>query len=236
MVKATTSSVLGVDGCRGGWIGVRWDGTIATTAFATSIKTLIDEHAGLNVTVVGIDMPMGLPDVGTRQADRLAQRELGRRSSSIFVTPTRAALAMTTQPDVSAANKLHGGPGVSIQAFHLRPKVLEVDEFLRHQHSGQSPRLVEVHPELSFQEMNGGPVSFSKRTAEGLAERRAILARFGIDIETNSAVIPGSVAADDVLDAAAAAWSAWRVHQERARSLPAEPEINDDGIAAAIWV
>jgi predicted RNase H-like nuclease len=40
---------------------------------------------------------------------------------------------------------------------------------------------------------------------------------------------------DDVLDAAAVAWSASRVARGAARRLPAAPERFSDGIDCAIW-
>jgi predicted RNase H-like nuclease len=40
---------------------------------------------------------------------------------------------------------------------------------------------------------------------------------------------------DDVLDAAAAAWTALRVSQGAARCLPDPPETFSDGLPCAIW-
>jgi len=236
LISPASPSVLGVDGCRGGWVGVVWDGRESRFLSASSLKALVADADGFAVTVVGIDMPMGMPDTGTRQADRLAQRALGRRASSIFVTPTRPALAMTTQSEASLVNRDYGGPGVSIQAFNVRPKVLEVDQFAAGRPSAKMPRLVEVHPELSFQEINDAPLGFSKRVPQGQHERRALLNNVGIQLDPTSLTIPGRIFADDVLDAGAAAWSAWRVLHGTARSLPDPPEVNSDGIPAAIWV
>ena len=44
----------------------------------------------------------------------------------------------------------------------------------------------------------------------------------------------GTVAADDILDAAVAAWSAGRIAAGEAVSLPSPPEL-DDGRPIAIW-
>ena len=43
------------------------------------------------------------------------------------------------------------------------------------------------------------------------------------------------VGVDDVLDAAAVAWTARRVAAGAARRLPAEPERFSDGVDCAIW-
>jgi predicted RNase H-like nuclease len=45
----------------------------------------------------------------------------------------------------------------------------------------------------------------------------------------------GAAGVDDVLDAAAVAWSAHRIARGMARSLPEQPEPGPDGHAAAIW-
>src|SRR5439155_671039 len=59
----------------------------------------------------------------------------------------------------------------------------------------------------TFAELNGGPLRFSKKTAEGLAERRALLRPlFG-----TTPAVPGT-AVDDVLDAYALLWSATGPH------------------------
>jgi len=42
-------------------------------------------------------------------------------------------------------------------------------------------------------------------------------------------------AVDDVLDAAAAAWTARRYANGQAQSMPGTPEVFSDGIECAIW-
>lgn len=89
------------------------------------------------LSVVAIDMPIGLPDDGIRKADVLARRFIRPRSSSVFDTPVREAI------------------------FYA--------------------------------------------------------------------------AVDDVLDAAAMAWTARRILEQTAASLPDPPEVFSDGWPAAIW-
>jgi predicted RNase H-like nuclease len=45
----------------------------------------------------------------------------------------------------------------------------------------------------------------------------------------------GGVVADDVVDAAAVAWTARRIATGAARTLPEVPEPGDGGRAVAIW-
>jgi enoyl-CoA hydratase/carnithine racemase len=94
--------------------------------------------------------------------------------------------------------------------------------------------VVEAHPELSFAEMAGGPMAAAKTTPEGIAAHLAELARHGIS--RPSVLADSGYAADDLLDACAAAWTAARYVSGDARSLPDPPEVSSDGIPAAIWV
>jgi predicted RNase H-like nuclease len=187
------------------------------------------------IPVVGIDMPIGLPDRGARRADRLAQKSLSRRASSIFVTPTREACSLLTHHEVSARNVELDGPGISIQAFHLLPKVREVDDVLRELPNTPDLTVVEVHPELSFQLLNGAPLQHSKRTSDGQQERRELLMHVGLNLDPSLVVRAGKVGIDDVFDAAVVAWTARRFQQGLAVSIPDPPEVFSDGWQAAIW-
>ncbi len=227
--------VLGVDGCRKGWAGAVWDGVTVSGAFSATLADLVrGVLAAGPLDVVGVDTPIGLADSGARDADRLVQRELGRRSSSIFVTPARPALAEADRARASELNVALGGPGITVQAWSLRPKILEVDDYARI--ATASPRLIEVHPELSFATLGGRPLPDSKRTWAGASERRRLLRQAGLDIDLADLGDRGRMAdSDDVVDAAVAAWSAMRVAQGRARCLPEPPQRFGDGLDAAIW-
>jgi predicted RNase H-like nuclease len=229
---------MGVDACRFGWVGVavtsRGDrGRRLTTYAATTIDELADracDEAPLDV--LGIDIPVGLPDASRRRADLLAAAELGPRRSSVFLTPIREALAA---PEYSRANQIsrdRTGHGISAQAFGLRAKILEVDAW---QATAGLP-VFEVHPESSFAALSGGPLGQSKKTTEGRRSRRELLAGAGLHLADRDFPTGGGVAADDVLDAAAAAWTALRVAAGTARCLPDPPEKFSDGLPAAIWV
>jgi predicted RNase H-like nuclease len=86
--------------------------------------------------------------------------------------------------------------------------------------------------------MVGAPIAASKRTADGVAARRAALADQGIVVPDD--IGPGGrlAAADDVVDAAAVAWTARRVAAGTARSFP-DPPVTLDGEGAvrlqAVW-
>ena len=228
-----TVPVLGVDGCPGGWVGaVLVPGAPRPrVVVAPTIEQLVETvRADLDVQVVGIDIPIGLPDSTIRQADVLARRALPGRASSVFTTLTRPAYLAADRAAADAVNRGLSGQGVGAQAFALRAKILEVDAWLR---TRPTVEVVEVHPEVSFATMAGGVLP-GEAHPEGQQARLDALAAAGI---ARPSVLKGSgYAADDVLDACAVAWSAHRRATGDARLLPDPPEVFSDGIRAAIVV
>jgi predicted RNase H-like nuclease len=227
--------VLGVDACRAGWVGVLLAPGRPPAVLAGATITALVEVARetTNLAVVAIDIPIGLPDAGGRQADALARRALPGKGSSVFTTLTRAAYQASTYEQGRAANlaATDGLRSASAQAFALRTRILDVDAWLR---TRPTVAVIEVHPELSFARMAGVPIGTSKKDADGLRDRRAALASVGL---TAPAWYRGSgFGEDDLLDACAAAWSAVRYAAGEAESLPEVPEVFSDGLPAAIWV
>jgi predicted RNase H-like nuclease len=84
--------------------------------------------------------------------------------------------------------------------------------------------------ELSFAAMAGAPLPDSKHTPAGLAARRDLLARAGITLPVKIA----GAAEDDLLDAAAVAWSARRIAAGTAVTLANPGQQADDGSEIAI--
>lgn len=224
--------VLGVDACKAGWVGVLLGSTLSVHVAATVAQVLETAEAGGGpVAVVGVDIPIGLADHETRQADVLARQAAGGRRASVFLAPVRAALRA---PDYATALAIHReltGSGCSVQAYRIGPKIMEVDSWVR----GCGRRVVEVHPELSFAAMEGRPLPDSKATWAGAEHRRALLAREGIVFPAGLGKAGRLAAVDDILDAGAAAWSALRVARGQAACLPDPPQRFGDGLACAIW-
>lgn len=214
----TTNRVVGIDGCKGGWVAVardkdRWQWR---TAAVDEISTLMDEDA-----TTGIDIPIGLLDHGERECDLLARRALPGAASRVFVTPPRAVLELGWSAPNDVAQDLSRrlmGKGVSRQALALGPRVLAVDAVVR-----QRPQatVIEVHPELSFAAMGDGLPLPSKKTAEGVARRVGALRSAYAGIDDVLARMPERVPVDDCLDALAVLWSAERWRDRRALTLPA---------------
>ncbi len=228
-----TVPVLGVDGCRGGWVGAVLEpgAPRPRIAVARGIAELVETvRTSLGVEVVGIDIPIGLPDHTVRQADGLARQALPGKASSVFSTLTRAAYSAPDRAAADAVNRSQCGQGVGAQAFALRDKIAEVDTWVR---SRPTVTVIEVHPELSFAAIAGSPIRPTKKSDAGRAARLEALRSVGI---ASPSVLSGSgYGADDVLDACAVAWTAARHANGLATSLPAVAERFSDGIPAAIW-
>ncbi len=184
--------IAGVDGCKGGW-------AIATRS-DVMVVTRIDVDA---FDALAIDMPIGLPIDSPRVTDSEARKYIGPRRNSVFPTPPRVCLHIADYPTALADARLATGRGISKQAFHLLPKIAELDAQITPAHE----RVVaEAHPECSFVLMNDGEHLPSKHSHEGAAMRRALIARtFDVD-----PITPRGAKPDDVLDAYALLFTAER--------------------------
>jgi predicted RNase H-like nuclease len=224
--------VVGVDACRAGWVAVALDeGRPATTWVAADLAEIVS--ACPRAQVIAVDMPLGLAERGWRRADRLAVARLGAYRSRLFMVPPRPVWeAGTYQDGVNLCRRLTEPPAAfSRQAWGLKEKLHRANEL----YASLRDRLFEVHPETSFAELNGGPpVGAAKKTWNGQMARRALLAGASIRLPDDLAAA-GVVPADDILDAAAAAWSARRIASGEASSMPSPPESGAAGLPMAIW-
>ena len=182
---------------------------------------------GLSLTgVVGIDIPLGLLAEGWREADALARRTLGRRGVTVFAIPPRPVWQQPTYAEANKACRDLTGKGLSAQTWGLRGKLLEADAYRRQ----ATAQLYEVHPELAFAALSGAPLQESKHTPPGLAVRRELLAQAGLTLPPRIA----GAAENDLLDAAAVAWSARRIAADQAITLTNPSQRADDTTEIAI--
>jgi predicted RNase H-like nuclease len=240
--------VTGVDACASGWVAVTLPPTAADAAStpASPLVAVAPTLDGLSLQgVVGIDMPLGLLGNGWRVADVLARQALGRRGVTVFAIPPRPVWRPPTYAAANQACRELTGKGLSAQTWGLRGKLLEADAYRRQSaerlhephpeeadaYRRASPaRLYEVHPELAFAAIAGAPLAASKHTEAGVALRRNLLAQVGITVP---AKVTGA-GVDDLLDAAAVAWSARRIAAGRAVTLTDPAQHADDGTEIAI--
>jgi predicted RNase H-like nuclease len=229
----TKTWVLGADACPAGWIGIALSGGEIQALVHAEIGKLVDSVAKLGrIAAIAIDIPIGLPDRGQRQADVLARGMAGPRRASVFTTPVRAALETQRYQDALGVNRALTGAGISKQAFNLGDRIKQVDRWL----PSAPCQVVEAHPELCFAAMAGAPLRDAKSTWPGAGIRWRLLAAERIDLAGDLGLAGLKVGVDDVLDAAAAAWTAGRVAEGAARHVPDPPERFSDGIPAAIWI
>lgn len=209
------TDVVGIDACKRGWIAV----ALRDGAFIEATIHAHLDHAAQtyqSCAVVGVDIPIGLPD-GTawaRQADIEARKLVGARRNSVFMTMPAIVLAAPTHQEAIDTCTSHGRPKISAQAYALKARINEAADL-----AAADDRIYEVHPEVCFREIAGMPLAHSKRTWAGLIERIELLEAVGIEIPSQLGDA-GASAPDDVVDAAAAAWTANRIAVGIAASLP----------------
>lgn len=190
--------------------------------------------------IVAIDVPIGLPESGLRECDKLAREMLGRpRRNSVFPVPIRAALDTESREEASEITEAVDERRVSCQSFSIYKKIAEVDGLLRSS-SALRKRVFEVHPEVCFWAWNGEvPMKNGKKSEAGLRERRRlVVAEFGT---RGQRVIEGlrenpkkDVGDDDILDAFAALWTAKRINPKRSVVLPSKRIIDQSGLPLRI--
>ena len=197
---------VGVDGCRAGWVAAWPDAGRVRFGFYETFEALLVAQA--EAERVCIDIPIGLLDgPGQRACDVQARQLLGARRSSVFAPPGRAALGAKTYDEANALNKAQVGRGLSLQSYHLLPKIRQVDRCLRRQHQWQS-RVMECHPELVFCLLQADGVLHRKTTPAGYAERLAQVERWQSGASTDADAFlslrrRSEVKPDDVADALA---------------------------------
>ncbi len=240
--------VAGVDGCPGSWIAVLVDDSGCNeprVELRTAFADIVDLPE--QPVVISVDMPIGLPDrlVGRGRACEVAARKrLGPRQSSVFSIPARAAVMESgdyRRACAIAAENSEPPRKVSKQAFHLFPKIKEIDALLRGR-ADLRGKVFETHPEVCFMHMNGGAPALlpkkvkSRPNPEGLEERRALLCAAGFPATFLEAYRkpPRPAAADDFLDACATAWTARRILNGLATCYPDPPPRDAYGLEMAI--
>jgi predicted RNase H-like nuclease len=117
------------------------------------------------------------------------------------------------------------------------PKIRAVDALLRGDGVAREA-IREVHPEVSFWAWNGSaPMRERKKRRAGRAERlRLAEAWLGPDLlaRARGAHRRKDLADDDILDAVAALWTAHRLADGTAETLPSAPPQDDCGLPMQI--
>lgn len=231
---------VGVDGCRDGWLAVVIDGDNVSWMLCPTFAGLVDRVA--DHCCLFVDIPIGLPATGTREADRQARNSLpGHLKGSIFNTPVRKAVYATDKSEAKHINQKLSGKSLSEQSLGIARKILEVDTVLQ-ERSALRGRLFEAHPEVCFSRLAGHSLQYVKKDLLGGLERLRILEKW-IDepqrllVEVRNEVARSRVGGDDVLDACVLAVAARKSGGSPA-CFPLEknsPPLDETGLPMAIW-
>jgi len=219
------SIVAGVTPCAPGWLVA--SAKLNGATFAPETPLVIPTFAEVldqkpSFSVIALNAPVGYVDDthrGGRTCDRQARALLGRRGSTIHNAPTRASL----QAGASVEND-----GLDAISNALLPRYREVAAEMA---PYRQRTVFEVHPELSFFQINGDvPLRWTKKFEVGREERRVLLEKRipGIDRVLDAEL--DDVPEAHLLDAAALLWTARRIFARAGTRLPSDPEWDKEGL------
>jgi predicted RNase H-like nuclease len=209
MLAGRDIAIAGADGCKRGWVFVYEVGGRLDTLVTATVREALDRLPP--DTVLAIDIPIGLPNAGDRPCCKKARQLLQARRSSVFPVPVRACLNARTHEEAKDFHSQADGRKISAQAWAIIPKIREVDDLLRSDHSLRT-RIYEMHPEVSFCRWQGEPMKYPKKKKAGYQEREALVDGVwpGERMRLWDSV-RGEAARDDFNDAFAALWTARRI-------------------------
>lgn len=223
--------LAGVVPCHDGWLAVT--GKLQSVTLlpdgAQVLETILDVlDYRPSFDIITLHAPVGLlasAAPGGRTCDRDARRLLGQpRAGAVFTPPSRELLASEAWA--------HDTERISAVTRMMLP---HLDEVARQIGSYHQRTVFEVHPELSFYQLNGDrPLRWSKRLRAGQLERRALLEEKLPGIErVLDEPVPGA-RIGRLLDASAALWTARRIAARAISRIPEDPEWDSEGLRMEI--
>jgi len=233
------ASYLGVDWAGGCWVVAKTGDDHLVTTEPAFFNVWHEHGRDDDVQSILVDVPIGLPEEGTRACDQEAKDRLGARGGSVFQIPRREVVETDRYCE---ARKMNNN-SLRSQSWWLFPRIREVDMFLQEYDDALS-KVYESHPELCFRVLADSELS-SKDTEDGLKDRRKLLEPgTGLcsrvqelleerkDAEWHHRISKGR--RDDVLDAAVLADTAKRLElgpdesQGNYPVLPADRDVGRD--------
>lgn len=228
----------GIDGCKLGWILISFDE-------GEEKYQVIENEADLKSTFeaydrIFIDMPIGLEDEEyTRECDALLRKELGGEySSSVFTPPIRPALEAPSYVEANMISFEWTEKKLSLQAWNITPKIKMIDRLLR-ENEGFKEKVLESHPELLYQKLNGGMIFQKKNLKKGIRHRLELIKEeepiaddFFRDIKEEWR--RSDVGEDDIVDAMVLAYYAKKSQTDGIRTIPSEVKYDSEGLPKAI--
>lgn len=228
---------VGVDACRKGWFAVAFDQELNwEIGIFSNIDNLWKHYH--TVTLLLIDIPIGLPHLRNRQCDSVARKILKNRASSIFPAPSRVAIRAQNYIQACEINEEILEKKLSRQTWNISPKIKAVDALMR-ENSQARRHIRESHPEICFWALNGGhPMRHRKKESQGVQERLDVLQLICPESKHifKAALAKykrKDLAPDDILDAIALALTA-SSPLETIQSIPENPERDEHGLPMEI--
>jgi predicted RNase H-like nuclease len=220
--------IAGVEPCPGGWlvVGARLQGI---TAFPTepevfpTFAEILDYRPSFDVIAIHCHLSFPEEDTaGGRTCDKLARQLLGWPRAGAIQSPPSRHYLRTGDLDARARKGLN-----PISARMMR-RYAEVAEEMQPYRQRQ---VFEVHPELSFYQLNDDkPMRHSKNTEAGVAERRALVEARIPGVETVLEAQLPKVELRHLLDATADMVTARRIAARAVDRLPEDPEWDEQGV------
>jgi len=228
----------GIDGCKLGWILISFDeGEERYQIIQSSdeLKSVFETYDR-----IFIDMPIGLEDEEyTRECDALLRKELGGEySSSVFSPPIRPALEAPSYVEANMISYEWTEKKLSLQSWNITPKIKVLDELLKANPEFKE-KVLESHPELLFQKLNGGMIFQKKNLKKGIRHRLELIKEeesiaddFFRDIKEEWR--RSEVGEDDIVDAMALAYYAKKSEVKGIKTIPAVVNFDSEGLPKAI--
>lgn len=203
---------VGIDGARGSWVRITYDSISLCLTISEQLEDLLIDGA-----VHFVDMPKTLGTVAQpdRACDAYMRSELTKRKSSIFTPPIQEVLGEATYDAANTMSRELVGKGISKQAWNLTPRIREFQKLDRDD-------VYESHPEVCFAVMTGQEAQFSKKTAEGEAERIEMLRRYSNSSPWKWKM--SNVQVDDIIDACILAVAAYEAGTTGITTVPDQTE------------
>lgn len=228
----------GIDGCKAGWLLISF--TQGEEKYQV-IRT--DEELKAAIAYydrIFIDIPIGLEDEAySRECDQLLRQELGAEyAPSVFSPPIRPALDAPSYAEANLICYEFTGKQLSLQAWSITPKIKTLDRLLRQQVEWRH-KVLESHPEFLFQQLNGGMIFQKKNLKKGIRHRLELIKEqkpVADDFfrEIKEEYRRSEVGEDDIVDAMALAYFAFKSESDGIRTLPDPTPVDSEGLPKAI--
>ncbi|MEX0722154.1 MAG: DUF429 domain-containing protein [Balneolaceae bacterium] len=228
----------GIDGCKAGWLLISFDegdSKYEVIRDKESLKKVFKLYDR-----IFIDMPIGLEDEEyVRECDALLRKKLGSEySTSVFAPPIRTAVTAPSYVEANMTSFDYTGKNLSLQAWNITPKIQMVDELLRTDEKLRD-KVLESHPELLFQGVNGGMIYQKKNLKKGIKHRLELMRDREPDAEDFFRDIKedfrrNEVEEDDIVDAMVLAYCAKLSIEKGIKTLPEEIPYDSEGMRKAI--